>query len=92
MSQVRINRKLVVESNSSNTLLETMEQSGLDVEYHCREGHCGACRCKLVKGDVDYVGFAMAYIESDEVLPCISKANGPIELEDVNYRLKTKRA
>jgi ferredoxin len=92
MSQVRINQKLVVESNASNTLLETMEQSGLEVEYHCREGHCGACRCKLTKGSVDYVGFAMAYTASDEVLLCICKANGNIELEGVDYRLKTKRA
>ena len=92
MSKVRINQKLVVESNSSNTLLETMEQSGLEVEYQCREGHCGACRCKLKKGSVDYVGFAMAYTAGDEVLPCISRANGDIELEDVKYQLKVKRA
>ncbi|MGX9416024.1 class I ribonucleotide reductase maintenance protein YfaE [Vibrio sp. RC27] len=92
MSQLRINQKIVVESNSSNTLLETMEQSGLEVEYQCREGHCGACRCKLAKGNVDYVGFAMAYTSGDEVLPCISRANGDVELEEVNVHLNVKRA
>lgn len=92
MSKIRINQAVVIESNPSNTLLETMEQSGLEVEYHCRDGHCGACRCTLAKGSVEYVGFAMAYTTEHEVLPCICRANGDIELTDVNYRLKVKRA
>ncbi len=92
MSTIRVNNSISVESNSSNTLLETMEQAGLDVEYHCRDGHCGACRCKLTKGSVEYVGFAMAYTADDEVLPCISRAKGNIELNGVNYRLNVKRA
>lgn len=92
MSKIRINQAVVIESNPSNTLLETMEQAGLEVEYHCRDGHCGACRCTLAKGAVEYVGFAMAYTEEREVLPCICRANGDVELTDVNYRLKVKRA
>lgn len=92
MSKIRINQAVVIESNPSNTLLETMEQAGLEVEYHCRDGHCGACRCTLSKGSVEYVGFAMAYTAENEVLPCICRANGDIELNDVNYRLKVKRA
>lgn len=92
MSKIRINQAVVIESNPSNTLLETMEQAGLEVEYHCRDGHCGACRCTLNQGSVEYVGFAMAYTAENEVLPCICRANGDIELSDVNYRLKVKRA
>ncbi len=92
MSKIRINQTVVIESNPSNTLLETMEQAGLEAEYHCRDGHCGACRCTLSKGSVEYVGFAMAYTAENEVLPCICRANGDVELSDVNYRLKVKRA
>lgn len=92
MAKIRINQAMVIESNPSSTLLETMEKAGMEVEYHCRDGHCGACRCKLTKGSVEYVGFAMAYTAEDEVLPCICRANGDVELDSVHYRLKAKRA
>lgn len=92
MASIKINHQVTIESNSSNTLLESMEQAGLEPEYNCRDGHCGACRCTLVSGEVEYVGFAMAYTQQDEILPCICKAKNALELSDVNYRLKVKRA
>ena len=92
MSTIRINKITSIESNPSNTLLETMEQAGLEPEYNCRDGHCGACRCKLVSGEVEYVGFAMAYTQADEILPCICKAKYDVVLDDVDYSLKEKRA
>lgn len=92
MASIKINKVVNIESNPSNTLLETMEQAGLDPEYNCRDGHCGACRCTLRSGEVEYVGFAMAYTEGNEILPCICKAKTPLELENVNYHLKAKRA
>lgn len=92
MPRIKINDTTAIQSNPSSTLLETMESAGLEPEYHCRDGHCGACRCKLVSGEVEYVGFAMAYIQSDEILPCISKAKTDVELAEVNYSIKEKRA
>jgi ferredoxin len=93
MPTIKINQTLTIESNGSETLLEAMENAGLNVEYNCRDGHCGACRCKLSAGEVEYVGFALAYTQSDEVLPCICRAgNQPIELQDVHYEHEVKRA
>ncbi|MGX1925099.1 class I ribonucleotide reductase maintenance protein YfaE [Vibrio sp. NH-7] len=92
MPRIKINGFTPIQSNPSNTLLETMEQAGLEPEYNCRDGHCGACRCKIVSGEVEYVSFAMAYVQSDEILPCISRAKTDIELQDVNYTLREKRA
>lgn len=92
MPSIKINAITTIQSNSSNTILETMEQAGLEPEYNCRDGHCGACRCTLVSGEVEYVGFAMAYTQGDEILPCICKAKSDVEVTDVNYRLKEKRA
>ena len=71
MPTIKINKLTSIESNPSNTLLETMEQAGLEPEYNCRDGHCGACRCTLDSGEVEYVGFAMAYTQANEILPCI---------------------
>ncbi len=92
MATVKINKIITIESNPSNTLLETMEQAGLEPEYNCRDGHCGACRCTIVSGEVEYVGFAMAYLQGSEILPCICKAKSDVVLEAVNYRVKAKRA
>ncbi len=92
MANIKINKIVNIESNPSNTLLETMEQAGLDPEYNCRDGHCGACRCTLLSGEVEYVGFAMAYTESNEILPFFFKDKTALELTDVNYRIKAKRA
>ncbi|ADT86902.1 2Fe-2S iron-sulfur cluster binding domain-containing protein [Vibrio sp. Vb2880] len=92
MATIKINKVVNIESNPSNTLLETMEQAGLEPEYNCRDGHCGACRCTLASGEVEYVGFAMAFTQRDEILPCICKAKTALELTNVNYRVKAKRA
>ncbi|WP_428774920.1 class I ribonucleotide reductase maintenance protein YfaE [Vibrio sp.] len=92
MPRIKINGLTAIESNPSNTLLETMENAGLEPEYHCRDGHCGACRCKLVTGEVEYVGFAMAYTEAEEILPCICRAVTDIEIHNVAYSLKEKSA
>ncbi len=92
MPTIKINKLVSIESNSSNTILESMELAGLLPEYNCRDGHCGACRCKLESGDVEYVGFKMAYTEGDEILPCICKAKSSVSLSDVNYTMKEKRA
>ena len=91
MATIRINNVIFIESNPSNTLLETMEQAGLEVEYNCRDGHCGACRCDLVSGEVEYTGFAMAYTPKNSVLPCICRAKGNVELSNVIYRQKEKQ-
>ncbi|MBA5763599.1 2Fe-2S iron-sulfur cluster binding domain-containing protein [Vibrio sp. 404] len=92
MPNVKINDDISITSNPSNTLLETLENAGIEVEYNCRDGHCGACRCKLKSGEVEYVGFAMAYTQANEILPCITRAKSDVELEDVVFKLKEKRA
>ncbi|OEC97144.1 pyridoxamine 5'-phosphate oxidase family protein [Rhizobium sp. YK2] len=54
----------------SGTLLEFAEARGLEPEFSCREGNCGTCRTKLVKGAVAYVKQPTAKIDADEVLLC----------------------
>lgn len=31
-------------------LLVALEAHQVEVEYQCREGYCGSCRCRLVAG------------------------------------------
>ena len=54
----------------SGTLLELAEARGLEPEFSCREGTCGTCRTKLLKGAVTYVREPTAGVAADEVLIC----------------------
>lgn len=60
------------------TLLELAEVRGLSPEFSCREGHCGTCRTKLLKGVVTYVKESSATVAVDEVLLCCAV---PAQLE-----------
>ncbi|RDV27314.1 2Fe-2S ferredoxin-like protein [Alteromonas aestuariivivens] len=57
-------------SDPDKTLLESLEAADVQIHYHCREGYCGACRTKLIAGEVDYTTDPLAYIDDDEILPC----------------------
>ena len=73
MPSVNVNNGSVIDFNgSSRTLLEALEQQQLQVNFHCREGYCGACRCKLLKGDISYLNEPLAFVRQGEFLPCCS--------------------
>lgn len=92
MKKVQINHITQLTTSSSNTLLEAMEQAGLEPEFQCRDGHCGACKCELLSGEVEYVGFALAFTHPKEILPCICKAKSDVTLNKVRYQPVKKHA
>ncbi len=67
---------------SNQTLLETLEQHNIEIQYHCREGYCGACRSTLLKGQVEYKTDPLAFIDDDEILPCCC-----VPCEDIEIKL-----
>ncbi len=86
MSTVTVNKNGVTQTNfefseSDPTLLDALQNRGIEVLYHCREGFCGACRCKLVKGSVSYLNEPLAYVRDGEMLTCCSRPNEDIEIE-----------
>lgn len=52
------------------TLLELAEARGLEPEFSCREGTCGTCRAKVLKGAVTYIKEPGASVAEDEALIC----------------------
>lgn len=54
----------------SGTLLELAEARGLEPEFSCREGSCGTCRTRLLKGAVSYLKQPTAALGDNEVLIC----------------------
>ncbi len=72
---------VTITSQPNKTLLETLEAHNVDVQYHCREGFCGACRTKILSGDVDYTTDPLAFIDDDEILPCCCKPKNHLKIK-----------
>ncbi|MBK1836716.1 pyridoxamine 5'-phosphate oxidase family protein [Azospirillum sp. YIM B02556] len=74
---------------ASGTLLELAEARGLTPEFSCREGTCGTCRTKLLKGAVTYVREPTASIADGEVLICsaVPAEMGPDEENRIQLAL-----
>lgn len=86
MTKVRVLRQEQVESefdyqSNDKTLLNSLLTNQVDVLYHCREGFCGACRCKLKSGDVTYINEPLAFVRRGEILTCCSQPTSDIEIE-----------
>lgn len=71
----------VIETSASETLLEALERNKVVVQYHCRDGFCGACRSKLISGEVEYTTDPLAFINDDEFLPCCTKPKTDITID-----------
>ena len=67
-------------STDGNTLLETLEINDIEAHYHCRDGFCGACRCKIKSGEVNYTIDPLAYIDDGEIFLCCTVPTTDIEL------------
>ncbi|MET0387093.1 MAG: hybrid-cluster NAD(P)-dependent oxidoreductase, partial [Polyangiales bacterium] len=69
-------------SNRPRTILEEAEAAGLTVEYGCRAGNCGSCRCRKQSGVVVDVTTGLESGPNDEfIFPCISVARGTVEVD-----------
>jgi len=67
---------LTVKKNEpGTTLLDSLIASGIEPEYQCRNGFCGACRVNLIEGDVTYTGDKIGWTEKGQVLPCVCEVN-----------------
>ncbi len=67
--------------DQENSLLEMLERHQIEVEYQCRSGYCGACRLRLLRGEVTYLQPPLAFIQPGEILPCCCVPLTDIELE-----------
>jgi ferredoxin len=67
-------------SDQDSSLLDTLERTGHQIEYQCRQGYCGACRTTLTSGSVTYTTEPLAAVAPGSILPCCCKANSDITL------------
>ncbi|RUO31701.1 (Fe-S)-binding protein [Aliidiomarina sedimenti] len=81
--RVKVNGEPLFEVPAQNkdSLLQSMEQAGLETHFHCRNGFCGACRSHLISGQVAYITEPLAYVRPGDILPCVCIATSDLELE-----------
>ena len=74
--------KIKINKNNFNdkNLLEHLMNKNIPVEYQCKEGYCGSCRCRLEKGQVNKTQDSLAFTQKDEILLCCSKPDSDIEI------------
>ncbi|NQY87698.1 MAG: 2Fe-2S iron-sulfur cluster binding domain-containing protein [Colwellia sp.] len=70
-----------IQSLPDSTILESIEANGIECHFHCRDGFCGACRCSLKKGTVEYKQYPLAYVGDDEILTCCTYPTSNIVIE-----------
>lgn len=62
-----------ITNSNNNTILSMKDMSGR-IEYHCKDGFCGTCACKLRKGTVLQDNNVIAAVRDDEsFLACKSR-------------------
>lgn len=70
-----------IATDTDTNLLDALEHANIHIHYHCREGFCGACRTKLLEGEVTYTTDPLAFIDDDEILPCCCKPNCNLKIK-----------
>jgi len=67
----------VVTVAAGQTIIQALEQAGLDVLYDCRRGDCGICQCGVISGTPDHRDVILSDDEkaSNKVMQiCVSRA------------------
>ena len=57
--------------------LEALEQAGITVDNVCRQGVCGACRCKVLSGPIEHRDVCLSDEEHEGgkvMTVCVSRA------------------
>ena len=75
------NKEHVIEVSSDQSMLEALEDAGVEVDSMCRVGACGKCRLEVqgCTGRIahnDHVLDAAERAEGSAMMPCVSRVLG----------------
>ncbi len=82
--QLKSSGKQLTWNPSKSTLLETIEDAGVDAPFACRIGNCGTCVTKVLKGKMGHPETAQYKPAEDEALICCAVPDhNPDKREDL---------
>ena len=68
--QIRIEDLGSIPWQNQTSLLEALEDAGVDVNYSCRAGICAACRATLVSGQIEWRNQPILALGEQDILTC----------------------
>lgn len=78
---ISIEERKITFLEEDKNILNSLEREKVESHFHCRDGFCGACRCSLKEGTVEYKQYPLAYIGDNEILTCCSYPTSDIVIE-----------
>lgn len=73
-----------VESDGNKSVLDSLIDSGVDdINYMCRDGYCGYCKCDKGSGEVYYKEEPMVILKNNEFLPCVAIPRGDVVFKSI---------
>ena len=64
--KVKINKNDIIEVETGNTILEAALENSIDFPHGCRSGNCGACKSKLISGDIEMSPYSEFALEEED--------------------------
>ena len=75
-----------IDVSPDQSLLEALEEAGLELPYGCREGLCRSCELGLLEGEADHRDHVLSDDERASgrcILPCVSRAKSQLIVLDL---------
>ncbi|MCH4245832.1 PDR/VanB family oxidoreductase [Acinetobacter gerneri] len=66
---------------SEQSILEAIEEHGVEVPFSCRAGICRACECKVLNGEPEHLDMILSDSEKESnqsILICVSRARSKV--------------
>jgi CDP-4-dehydro-6-deoxyglucose reductase len=85
------------EAAADQPLLDAAAHAGLDLPHSCKGGNCGACKARLVRGEIHYphgapLGLSDAEIAEGMILLCQARARTDLTIETFAMRTANEAA
>ena len=84
--EVEINDGQVFTIPPGRTIIEVLEDAGVDLIYDCQRGDCGICQVDVVSGEPDHRDVVLSQAERDSgtvMQICVSRAKSPRLVLDI---------
>ena len=70
-------RKLTLKVQPDQSILQTLQQAGVEVPFSCSEGICGTCRTAVLEGQPDHWDMYLTPEEQEKgdcIMVCVSRS------------------